>query len=161
MRGEQRSLPGFVPADRHGQHPQLFDQHLHSQHRWLDDGWVGGQRRGGGDQVQSFLDHVGAPAVVGVVEAAHGLGAGALQRRQARPLGEKLQRQRTVDIFAHQLQGLPVIAFERGDQPATQARAQVHRLAARFAQRGQLARRRRVRLPRTKLVAVFGQQVGQ
>ena len=157
--GEQFGLPGFVALNGLGQDAELFDQHPYRQQGWLDDGRVGGQRGGGGDQLQSLFDDVGAAAVVGVVEAAERLAAGALQCRQVGPLGEEVERQRAVHILADQFEGLPVIAFERGDEPTGQAGAQIDGLSAGFAQGGQFAGGGGVGLPGSKLVAMFGQQV--
>ncbi len=110
--------------------PQLFDQPLPragSQRRWLHR-WSGPRSPGG--STPAVGQGLGPADIVPLIKPFDSCGAGSLEVGQTRPAAQKVQRERAVELFAHQFQGLGIIAFEDTAQFVGQLGAMVGRRRA-------------------------------
>jgi len=103
----------------------------------LDDGRIGTERFGGGDQCQAFLQPAFAAGVVGVKEPADGLRPGALQPLERRPLFEKGAGEGRVEFSAEERDRLGKKVFQVRFPSVGECDLPVDQVAAGFAQLGE------------------------
>ena len=158
MGGEQRGDLAVVFGQAGEQRAELAGEALDAEGVGGNDGRIGGQGGGGFDLGESVGDQVGAAAVVGIVEGAHGLGFGLLQRGQRGPLQQEIDGESRGRVRPDPFEGLGEVGFQRGAQLLDEAGALVDEVAALLAEQGEVAGGGIVGHPGAELVAVFDEQ---